>query len=351
MNPTDPIQHRLCETLKGEITDRPPIWLMRQAGRYLPEYRAIRSQVPDFMTLCKNTDLAVEITLQPLERFTLDAAIIFSDILTIPDAMGLGLTFVPGQGPVFAHPLQEASHIERLSHDVTQDLGYVFDAISHAQRALNHRVPLIGFSGSPWTLAAYMVEGRSSPDFSKALALCHDHPTLMHTLLQCLADNVIAYCRAQIEAGADVIMLFDSWGGRLPDALYDAMSLAYLRMILSALHTTHPNTPTILYAKVPYARALSLIDTQASAVGISHEVDLARVRTSCPNAVLQGNIDPASLNADTSEPVIQATRKCLLAQGQGPAIINLGHGIRPDARIENVHALIHTVHQYQPPTS
>ncbi|MBM93384.1 MAG: uroporphyrinogen decarboxylase [Legionellales bacterium] len=343
---TSLINDRLCQTLQGQITDRPPIWLMRQAGRYLPEYQVIRRRVPDFMTRCKQPDLVTEITLQPLERFDLDAAIIFSDILTIPEAMGLGLRFIPGQGPVFERPITSPEAIQALPQDVLSDLTYVFDAIQTTQAALNKRVPLIGFSGSPWTLSAYMIEGQSSPSFSKALQLSQQHPQAMHQLLACLTQHVVAYCSAQIDAGADVIMIFDSWGGRLPDDLYSSISLDYLNKIVSELTLKHPNIPTIVYSKVSFPRVQQLMSIPCMAIGLSHEVDLNKVRAQYPDRVLQGNINPDCMSASDPQQVIDETLKCLKAHGDGPAIINLGHGIKPDAQIDHVHTLIETVHQY-----
>jgi uroporphyrinogen decarboxylase len=344
-------QHRLLQTLNQQPVDRPPIWLMRQAGRYLPEYRAIRKTMPDFMSLCRHTDLAAEITLQPLARFALDAAIIFSDILTIPDAMGLGLTFQPNQGPVFTHPIQADTDIQALSNDVTADLGYVFDAISQTKRALNQQAPLIGFSGSPWTLAAYMVEGRGSQNFAKTCQLAVSNPTSMQMLLQCLTNNVIAYCRGQIDAGADVIMLFDSHGARLPETHYQSMSLDYLQQIISALNTSHPHIPTIVYGKVNTARTIQMASTGARCIGVSHLANLQEVRAALGNqVVLQGNIDPAYMSQSEPDGLVLATQNCLKAHGTGPCIINLGHGIRPDARIEQVHTLQKTVANSTCPT-
>lgn len=342
-------QHRLLQVLAGQSIGRPPIWMMRQAGRYLPEYRAIRAKVPDFMSLCRNTSLAVEVTLQPLQRFKLDAAILFSDILTIPDAMGLGLRFEANFGPVFDRPVQTQQDILSLSNDVTADLGYVFDAVSGIKQALNHTLPLIGFSGSPWTLAAYMIQGHGRSDFAKPLQWVQANMAGLDDLLTCLTKNIIAYCFAQIQAGADVIMLFDSHGGQLPPKYYTKYSLQYLRQIIQAIQKQFPTIPIIVYGKVNTVYTMALAQIGATCVGVSHLADLMHLRNTLPNTViLQGNIDPTLLNKPPNAQLESAISHCLQAHANQPGIINLGHGIQPEAHIASVHQLIDTIHAAYP---
>ncbi|HIL03421.1 MAG TPA: uroporphyrinogen decarboxylase, partial [Candidatus Thioglobus autotrophicus] len=230
-------------------TTRTPIWVMRQAGRYLPEYRATRQQAGDFMSLCKNPELACEVTMQPMDRFDLDAAILFSDILTIPDAMGLGLYFSEGEGPKFKRPLKTLADIEAIPSEVNNDLAYVFDAVSTIKTALGDRAPLIGFSGSPWTLATYMIEGGSSKTFAKTKAMLFNDPKMLHLLLDKLADSVIAYLDQQVLSGADSLMVFDTWGGVLSKANYLDFSLSYMQKIVNGVKAKHPNTPITLFSK------------------------------------------------------------------------------------------------------
>ena len=334
------------KNLLGERTKRYPIWIMRQAGRYLPEYRQIRQTVPDFMSLCKNPNLAAEITLQPLQRFKLDAAINFSDILTIPDAMQLGLKFIPGTGPVFSNPIQNLSQIEKLSYDVTSDLEYVFNAIKTVKKEL-HNTPLIGFSGSPWTLAAYMVDGRGSIDFTKTCTMAKQSPEAMHKLLECLTHNVTKYCQLQIDAGANAIMLFDSHGNKLFGSDYQNLSLNYLSKIIQNLKLSHPTIPTIVYGKTDSARTIQLATTNATAVGVSHLASLSHVRQAIDSKiVLQGNINPGLMSSGSQNDIIKATKECIDAHNNLPGVINLGHGIKPDAKISNVELLIETIHNY-----
>lgn len=318
---------------------------MRQAGRYLPEYRATRERAGDFLTLCKTPELACEVTLQPLERFPLDAAIIFSDILTIPDAMGLGLSLEEGVGPRFARRIERRADIDALPlPDPHTELRYVSDAIVTVKRALDGRCPLIGFSGSPWTLATYMLEGGSSRDFARAKHLAYAEPGAAHALLAKLAEAVIAYLRAQVEAGADALMLFDTWGGVLSPALYRAFSLEYMARIVTALPTT---TPCIVFTKGGGAWLEAMADTGCTALGLDWTTDLADARRRVGERVaLQGNLDPAVLLTNPGV-VASETRRVLDTWGTGPGhVFNLGHGITPNVPPEHVATLVETVHAH-----
>ena len=318
---------------------------MRQAGRYLPEYRETRRQAGDFLTLCKTPELACEVTLQPLRRFALDAAILFSDILTIPDAMGLGLSLEEGLGPRFAHPLRTRADIERLPlPDPDGELRYVTDAVSLIKRELDGRVPLIGFAGSPWTLATYMVEGQSTREFALIKGLIYSDPTSAHLLLDKLARATTAYLCAQIEAGADLIMLFDTWGGALSDAAYRSFSLAYMQAILAGLPS---GVPTIVFTKGGGVWLESIAATGCSALGLDWTVDIGAARRRLGEGVaLQGNLDPAVMLTNP-EIVATETRRILDAMGAGGRhIFNLGHGITPEVPPEHVSVLVDTVHEH-----
>ncbi len=283
---------RFLKALARQPVDRTPIWMMRQAGRYLPEYRATRSQAGDFMSLCKNTELACEVTLQPLERYDLDAAILFSDILTIPDAMGLGLYFEEGEGPKFRKPVRTEADIEQLNVvDTASDLAYVTDAVAMIRRELHGRVPLIGFSGSPWTLATYMIEGQSSRDFARAKTMLYTQPELMHQLLDKLALSVIDYLNAQISAGAQVVQIFDTWGGALSHAAYLEFSLAYMQKIVNGLikHAEGRDVPVILFTKGGGHWLEAMAETGCDALGLDWTVDIGTARARVGNQVaLQG---------------------------------------------------------------
>ena len=335
--------------LKKEVT-RTPIWVMRQAGRYLPEYRATRKKAGDFLTLCKSSDLACEVTLQPLERFDLDAAILFSDILTIPDAMGLGLHFVEGEGPKFSHPLSSLSEINQLTKpDVSKDLSYVSEAVSVIKKNLKGRVPLIGFSGSPWTLATYMVEGGSSKTFSKVKGLMYENPKHMHQLLDVLADTIIDYLNSQIEAGADSVMIFDTWGGLLNKASYENFSLMYMSKIVAGINRNYEGKtiPVTLFTKGGSAWLEQIAATGCDAVGIDWTVEIGEAERRIGSKVaLQGNLDPSVLYA--SAEVIKSEAHKILDQFQGSTghVFNLGHGITPDVNPENMKALVDAVHSY-----
>ncbi len=335
--------------LKKEVK-RTPIWVMRQAGRYLPEYRSTRKKAGDFISLCKSSELACEVTLQPLERFDLDAAILFSDILTIPDAMGLGLHFIEGEGPRFSKPLSNLIDIERLTKpDVGDKLTYVFDAVSIIKKNLKNRAPLIGFSGSPWTLATYMVEGGSSKNFSKVKTLMFQNPSHMHQLLDILADTVIDYLNAQIEAGADSVMIFDTWGGLLNKQCYENFSLQYMTKIVDDLHRNYEGKtiPVTLFTKGGSAWLEQIAASGCDGIGLDWTIELGEAERRVGSQVaLQGNLDPSVLYA--SPEVIVSEVKKVLNQFKGKTghVFNLGHGITPDVDPENMKILVDAVHTY-----
>jgi len=335
--------------LLKQKTEYTPVWIMRQAGRYLPEYREIRKQAGDFMSLCRNPELACEVTLQPLRRFELDAAILFSDILTIPDAMGLGLYFSEGEGPKFKHPLSSAADIRKLSvPDIGQELGYVTDAVSTIRLALNGQVPLIGFSGSPWTLATYMVEGGSSRDFQKTKALMLNDPQSMHYLLDTLARAVIEYLNAQSQAGAQALMIFDTWGGALSPHHYQQFSLDYMQQIVSGLVREREGRkiPVILFTKGAGLRLSQMADSGADALGVDWTVNLADAKKLTQEKIaLQGNLDPSILYAQP-EQIEQEVKRTLESYGEGPGhVFNLGHGITPGVNPDHVKVLVDAVHR------
>jgi uroporphyrinogen decarboxylase len=341
---------RFLRALNRQSVDVTPVWMMRQAGRYLPEYRATRGQAGDFMSLCKNTELACEVTLQPLERFPLDAAILFSDILTIPDAMGLGLYFETGEGPRFHKPVRSAADIEALEVvNTAKDLSYVTDAVSMIRRELNGRVPLIGFSGSPWTLATYMVEGGSSKDFRRAKAMAFDQPEVMHMLLDKLADSVIDYLNAQIHAGAQAVQIFDTWGGALSHAAYHEFSLAYMEKIVRGLIREHDGQkiPVILFTKNGGQWLESIAATGCDAAGLDWTTDIGNARQRVGNSVaLQGNMDPTMLYASPAAIRAEVAR-ILESFGHGNGhVFNLGHGITPDVKPEHAGVFIEAVHEF-----
>ena len=352
----------LLRALLREPTDYTPIWLMRQAGRYLPEYNATRRRAGSFLALCQSPELACEVTLQPLARWPLDAAILFSDILTVPDAMGLGLSFVEGEGPRFARPVRDEDAVRRLvAPDPSDRLRYVLDAVSTIRRALDGRVPLIGFSGSPWTLACYMVEGGGSDDFRQIKSMLYRRPDLMHTMLAVTADAVRDYLNAQIEAGAQAVMIFDTWGGILPHGHYQRFSLGYVQRVLQGLRlerderapdgtTRRVRVPSVVFTK---GGGLWLEDIAASgcdAVGVDWTVDLGQARARIGDRVaLQGNLDPMVLMAEPGQ-IQGETVKVLESYGVPQAghghVFNLGHGISQHTPPESVTALVETVHRY-----
>ncbi len=333
--------------LQKKPTSRTPIWVMRQAGRYLPEYRATRKQAGDFMSLCKNKELACEVTMQPIDRFDLDAAILFSDILTIPDAMGLGLYFSKGEGPKFSNPIKTLKDIENLPIDVNDDLSYVFDAVSTIKTALNNRVPLIGFSGSPWTLVTYMIEGGSSKTFANTKKMLFNEPKALHLLLDKLADSVIVYLNQQILSGADSVMVFDTWGGVLSKQNYLDFSLNYMAKIVKGVKAQHPNTPITLFSKNGGKHLTHIADTGCDGIGIDWTVELNVVQAEVGDKVaIQGNLDPAVMYA-TPEIIEQEVKKVLSQfKGNTGHIFNLGHGITPDVDPENMQVLVDCVHQF-----
>jgi len=343
---------RLIRALLRQPVDKTPIWVMRQAGRYLPEYREVRAKAGDFMTLCSTPELACEVTLQPLRRFELDAAILFSDILTIPDAMGLGLYFEEGEGPRFKSPIQSARDVQNIEViDPAAELRYVTDAVSLIRRELDGQVPLIGFAGSPWTLATYMVEGGSSRSFSKIKAMLFEDSATAHQLLDKLADSVSVYLNAQIEAGAQAVMVFDSWGGALTTRHYRAFSLAYMQKICDQLTRKKDGLqiPVILFTKGGGLWLDEIATTGCDAVGLDWSVDMKQARAQVGDRVaLQGNLDPAIMA--TNPDCIRVEVANILGDfGHGTGhVFNLGHGITPDITPDNVKALVDSVHEISP---
>ncbi|WP_374523516.1 uroporphyrinogen decarboxylase [Hydrogenophaga sp.] len=339
-----------------QATDHTPVWLMRQAGRYLPEYCATRAKAGSFMGLATNVDYATEVTLQPLERYPLDAAILFSDILTVPDAMGLGLSFAAGEGPKFAKVVRDEAAVAELAVPDMDKLRYVFDAVTSIRRALNGRVPLIGFSGSPWTLACYMVEGGGSDDYRLVKSLMYSRPDLMHRILAVNADAVATYLNAQIEAGAQAVMIFDSWGGVLADGKFQDFSLAYTRRVLAQLKREHAGVviPRIVFTKGGGLWLPEMKDLDCEVLGLDWTVNLGRARALVGDRkALQGNIDPNVLFAPPA--AIEAEVAAVLdsfgaphqGEGLGPThIFNLGHGISQFTPPEHVTALVNAVHSH-----
>lgn len=344
---------RFLRALLRQPVDVTPVWMMRQAGRYLPEYRATREKAGNFMNLCQTPELACEVTLQPLERFPLDAAILFSDILTVPDAMGLGLYFEEGEGPRFRKPVRTQADVRALGvPDPEVELKYVMDAVRLIRRELNGRVPLIGFSGSPWTLATYMVEGGSSKDFATLKAMLYDRPDLLHELLDTLANAVSAYLNAQIAAGAQAVMLFDTWGGALGPHEYRTFSLAYMTKIISQLTREREGrrVPAILFTKGGGQWLEFMAESGADALGLDWTTDIGEARRRVGAKVaLQGNLDPAVLYASPEQIRIEVA-KVLAAYGSGDGhVFNLGHGIHPQIDPEHAAAMIAAVHQLSAP--
>ena len=346
---------RFLRALRREPVDCTPVWLMRQAGRYLPEYRATRKAAGSFLAMAKNPEIACEVTLQPLRRFPLDAAILFSDILTVPDAMGLGLYFVEGEGPKFQRPIREEADVARLAvPDMETGLRYVMDAIRVIRRELGGKVPLIGFSGSPWTLACYMVEGGGSDNYSKIKAMAFNRPDLLHRLLGVVTDAVIAYLAAQRAAGAQALQVFDTWGGVLSPTLYREFSLPYLERIARELPRGEggQRTPLILFGKgnAPHLEALAATGTDAVGVDWLVGMDEAARRIG-GKVALQGNLDPATLYGSPQAIAREAARVLDdYAAGNGGSreghVFNLGHGMSPDMDPEHVAALVEAVHAH-----
>lgn len=341
---------RLLRALLRQPVDVTPVWMMRQAGRYLPEYREVRAKAGNFLNLCKNPELACEVTIQPLTRFPLDAAILFSDILTIPDAMGLGLYFSEGEGPKFERPIRDEKAVQALGvPDPEDDLGYVMDAVRTIRKELDGRVPLIGFSGSPWTLATYMVEGSSTKSFSQVKGMMFDRPDLMHQLLGKTAESVTSYLNAQIAAGAQAVMIFDTWGGVLSPRDYQQFSLDYMTRIIKGLtrEADGRQVPVILFTKGGGQWLDKMAETGCDALGVDWTTDLADARVRVNDKVaLQGNFDPSLLYASPAR-IAEEVQRVLESYGKGPGhVFNLGHGIHPDVNPDHAAALVEAVHKY-----
>ena len=340
---------RLLRALLREPVDRTPVWIMRQAGRYLPEYRATRARAGSFLALCQTPELACEVTLQPLARFPLDAAILFSDILTVPAAMGMRLEFTDGEGPSFPEPLRERADVDRLARpDPEGELGYVMDAVRLIRRELDGAVPLIGFAGSPWTLATYMVEGRGSTQFRFVKGMMFAKPALMHRLLGLLADAVCDYLNAQIRAGAQAIMVFDTWGGVLSSRDYEPFSLQYMARIVEGLEreADERRVPVVLFTKGGGGWLERIAASGCDGVGIDWTVDIGDARRRIGDRVaVQGNLDPCTLYA-TRERIRHEVGEVLAAYGYGPGhVFNLGHGVQPHVDPEHVAAMVEAVHR------
>lgn len=330
----------LLRTLRGEQTDRPPVWMMRQAGRYLPEYMVLREKY-GFFERCQTPELACEITLQPVDIIGVDAAILFSDILVVPQAMGLEVQLIESKGPVLPDPIKTASDLLRVRvPDVNETLQYVFDAISLIKKELKNRVPLIGFAGAPWTLLCYMVQGKGSKTFDEAKAFCYTQPALAHQLLQMITDTTIAYLKGQVKAGADTVQLFDSWGGLLGPKDFEDISLRYIKQIVAALKD---EVPVIVFAKGAWHSLSAMAATGAAGLGIDWCIDAATARQFAGNDItLQGNFDPAKLLSPI--PVIKKeVKEMLTAFGKKRYIANLGHGILPNVPVDHARAFIDTV--------
>ena len=343
---------RFLKALLREDVDVTPVWMMRQAGRYLPEYRATRQRAGNFLNLCKSPEMACEVALQPLERYDFDAAILFSDILTIPDAMGQGLYFEEGEGPRFKKVIRTAADVEKLSAISAQsDLAYVMDAVALTRKELNDSVPLIGFSGSPWTLATYMIEGGGSKDFRVAKEFMYNNPEAMHLLLDKLAEAITDYLNSQIRAGAQAVQIFDTWGGILTTSSYLTFSLRYMQKIVANLvkNNNGNQVPIILFTKNGGLWLESIADVGAQAVGLDWTIEIGQARKRIgQTCALQGNMDPSILYA--SPTVIRAEVGNILdcfGAGNGH-VFNLGHGITPDVNPDHVNAFVDAVHELSP---
>jgi uroporphyrinogen decarboxylase len=337
---------RLLRALAKQPVDRTPIWIMRQAGRYLPEYRAIRKQVPDFMNLCRNSDLATEVTLQPISRFPLDAAILFSDILTIPDAMGLGVYFEAGEGPKLRKPIVKSTISSLQLPNIADELSYVFNTIKKINVELNQSIPLLGFSGSPWTLACYMIEGGSSKNFSKIKQMMFDAPEALDELLNILAEAVTDYLQQQIAAGVHAVQIFDTWGSILDPINYNKFSLRYIENIVNNLKKSNPETPIILFTKHANSLLKFIVNLNLDAISLDWTCDLATARELIAGKMaLQGNLDPCVLHASKSSIVAEATKILQVFNGDNGHIFNLGHGIHPEVSPDKVAVLVDTVHK------
>jgi uroporphyrinogen decarboxylase len=335
----------LLRAARGERTERTPVWMMRQAGRYLPEYRALRAE-DEFFTVCRTPDLAAEVTLQPLRRFPLDAAIIFSDILVVPQAMGLEVLMVRGRGPHFPAPIETPDALARLQDpDVRATLGYVFDAITLTRRLLEGRVPLLGFCGAPWTLMAYMVEGGGSKGFNRAKGWLYRHPEASHDLLQRLTDALVAFLVGQVDAGAQALQVFDTWAGLLAPEVFATFSLPYLEQIARRVRAERPDVPLVVFAKGAHFALPALAGAGYDVVGLDWTMDPREARRQVgPRRALQGNLDPVVLYAEP-DVIRREVRQMLEAFGPHPHIANLGHGMHPDHDPEHARVFIETVHE------
>jgi uroporphyrinogen decarboxylase len=344
---------RFLRALLRQPVDVTPVWMMRQAGRYLPEYRATRAKAGDFMSLCKNPELACEVTIQPLDRYALDAAILFSDILTVPDAMGLGLSFGVGEGPKFARPVRSAADVEALPiPDPEGELKYVMDAVRTIRRELDGRVPLIGFAGSPWTLATYMVEGGSTKEYAQVKGMLYDRPDLLHKVLDKTAQAVTVYLNAQVAAGAQALMIFDTWGGVLTPRDYREFSLRYMAQIVDGLtrEADGRKVPVILFTKGGGQWLEAMAATGADALGVDWTTDLGDARRRVGDRIaLQGNMDPSVLYA-SPERIRQEVATILADYGSGSGhVFNLGHGIHQHVDPERPRAFVDAVHELSAP--
>ena len=340
---------RFLRALLKEPVDYTPVWMMRQAGRYLPEYKATRARAGSFMDLCMNPELACEVTIQPLERYPLDAAILFSDILTIPDAMGLQLRFAEGEGPIFDKPVRSEADVNALPvPDPEDSLKYVMDAVRTIRRELDGRVPLIGFSGSPWTLATYMVEGGTSKDFAKVKGMMFDRPDLMHKLLDTTAQSVISYLNAQVAAGAQALMIFDTWGGSLTPRDYKEFSLRYMQQIVAGLtrEADGRKVPVILFTKGGGQWLEDMAATGCDGLGLDWTTDIGEARRRVGDKVaLQGNMDPSVLYA-SPERIRQEVATIMESYGSGSGhVFNLGHGIHQHVDPERAGVFVEAVHE------
>lgn len=346
-----PLQNdRFIRALLRQPVDKTPVWVMRQAGRYLPEYREVRAKAGSFLNLMQNPELACEVTLQPLRRFDFDASILFSDILTIPHAMNLGLQFKEGEGPVFERPLRNKSDIDRLGvPDPLTDMPYVYETIRLIKQGLDDKIPLIGFAGSPWTLATYMIEGGSTKTFAKIKGMMYENPALLTQLLDVLSESVAVYLNAQIDAGVDAIMIFDTWGGVLSPACYEQFSLAPMRAIVEKLHKKRGDQviPNVLFTKNGGAWLEKMADTGCNALGVDWTINIGEAKKRVGDKVaLQGNLDPCTLYASPDQ-IRSAVKTVLNDFGSGPGhVFNLGHGIHPDINPDHVKVLVDAVHEY-----
>ncbi len=332
----------LLRAAKGETTDRIPVWLMRQAGRILPEYRAVRGSVNGFKELVKNPELICEVTIQPVDILGVDAAIIFSDILVIPEAMGLDYEMIESKGPFFPKTIQNENDVKNLTTDVVPNLQYVFDSIKLTKSALNNRVPLIGFAGAPWTIFSYMIEGKGSKTFSQAKKMLYTNPVLSHLLLEKITQSTISYLKEQIKSGADIVQVFDSWAGVLSKSQYIEFALPYMQKIATSI----TEVPVILFAKDAHYILQEFAQTDCAVIGLDWTIDAQKARSEAPNKTLQGNLDPCVLYAD-KRTIKNETEKMLRAFGKQNYICNLGHGVYPDVDFEKAKYLIEVVKEFK----